>query len=77
MFFYFKQKEISWQNARIEASANDDATDNNNTAAAAAAAAIRLIANACRIRIAMKKNLQGKNFSFDYSVRKLDLCINR
>ncbi|UJR30291.1 hypothetical protein I4U23_017829 [Adineta vaga] len=43
-------KEISWQNARIEASAND----NNNTAAAA----IRLIANACRIRISMKKNLQ-------------------
>ncbi|CAF1624151.1 unnamed protein product, partial [Adineta ricciae] len=42
-------KEISWQNARIEASANDSNT---------AAAAIRLIANACRIRISMKKNLQ-------------------
>jgi hypothetical protein len=50
----FLSKEISWQNARIEASANDDSM---------AAAAIRLIANACRIRISMKKNLQG-NISF-------------
>ncbi|CAF0946667.1 unnamed protein product [Adineta steineri] len=45
-------KEISWQNARIEASSND-----NNTTAAA----IRLIANACRIRISMKKNLQDSS----------------
>ncbi|CAF3619670.1 unnamed protein product [Rotaria sordida] len=42
-------KEISWQNARIEASSNDSSM---------ATAAIRLIANACRIRISMKKNLQ-------------------
>ncbi|CAF4460629.1 unnamed protein product, partial [Rotaria sp. Silwood2] len=42
-------KEISWQNARIEASSNDSTM---------ATAAIRLIANACRIRISMKKNLQ-------------------
>ncbi|CAF3325657.1 unnamed protein product [Rotaria socialis] len=42
-------KEISWQTARIEASSNDYSM---------AAAAIRLITNACRIRISMKKNLQ-------------------
>ncbi|CAF4550593.1 unnamed protein product [Rotaria sp. Silwood1] len=39
-------KEISWQNARIEASSNDNSM---------ATAAIRLIANVCRIRISMKK----------------------
>jgi hypothetical protein len=44
-------KEISWPNARIEASSNDN--DLPGTA-------IRFIANSCRIRIAMKKNLQGK-----------------
>ncbi|CAF5193700.1 unnamed protein product, partial [Rotaria magnacalcarata] len=42
-------KEISWQTARIEASSNDYSM---------AAAAIRLITDACRIRISMKKNLQ-------------------
>lgn len=41
-------KEISWANARIEASSND---------VNLAGAAIRLIANACRVRISMKKNL--------------------
>ncbi|CAF3503531.1 unnamed protein product [Rotaria sp. Silwood1] len=45
-------KEISWQNARIEASSNDNSM---------ATAAIRLIANVCRIRISMKKNLQDSS----------------
>lgn len=45
-------KEISWPNARIEASSKD------NTGLGAA---IRLIANSCRIRIAMKKNMLGSS----------------
>ncbi len=53
IFLY--KKEISWANARIEASSND-----NNLPGTA----IRFIANSCRIRISMKKNLQG--FSYDY-----------
>ncbi|CAF1100558.1 unnamed protein product [Rotaria sordida] len=42
-------KEISWPNARIEASSND-----NNFPGTS----IRFIVNSCRMRIAMKKNLQ-------------------
>lgn len=45
-------KEISWPNARIEASSND----NNQSGTA-----IRFIANSCRIGIAMKKNLQDSS----------------
>jgi len=55
IFFCIYKKEISWANARIEASSND-----NNLPGTA----IRFIANSCRIRISMKKNLQG--FSYDY-----------
>jgi hypothetical protein len=42
-------KEISWPNARIEASSND-----HNLLGVA----IRFIVNSCRIRISMKKSLQ-------------------
>ncbi|CAF4699612.1 unnamed protein product [Rotaria sp. Silwood1] len=42
-------KEISWPNARIEASSND-----NNSSGTS----IRFIVNSCRMRISMKKNLQ-------------------
>jgi hypothetical protein len=48
--YFSYEKEISWPNARIEASSNDD----NQIGTA-----IRFIANSCRIRISMKKNLQG------------------
>ncbi|CAF0787726.1 unnamed protein product [Adineta steineri] len=45
-------KEISWPNARIQASSND-----NNLPGTA----LRFIANSCRVRIAMKKNIQDSS----------------
>ncbi|CAF1314302.1 unnamed protein product [Adineta ricciae] len=45
-------KEISWSNARIQASSND-----NNIPGTA----LRFIANSCRIRIAMKKSIQDSS----------------
>jgi hypothetical protein len=49
--FDFVLQEIAFPNARIEASSNDSSMQ---------AAAIRLIINARRLRISMKKSLQGE-----------------
>ena len=58
-----RSQEISWPNARIEASAIKDSVIPGT--------AIRLIANTCRIRISMKKNLQGKVFFVIFSISEL------